>query len=51
MAWGIVMTTCYFLAAIGLLIMGVTADAQRVPAGRIDARALPAQIPEIKKAA
>lgn len=51
MAWGIVMTTCYVLAAMGLLIMSLASDAKRVPVDTIDAQDLPAQIPDINKAA
>ncbi len=51
MAWGIVMITCYFVAAMGLLIMGLAADAKRVPAERIDVQDLPTQIPDSTKKA
>ncbi len=51
MAWGIVMITGYFLAAMGLLIMVLNADAKRVAVEPVDAQDLPVQIPDVRKAA
>lgn len=51
MAWGIVMTMCYLVAAMGLVLIGLTSEAEPVCAEPIDARELPARIPDVKKAA